>query len=151
TIEHLLDDKEGNEQTADRDRYVEGCHRGHRRHPQALKAVEEIEVTEIDHAKGDCEHHRAIEQFEEQPLLTAKRFGKNGEIEMIVASRCRGDAREYAIDEETHCGFLRPKERVPDGARNDVGQHHHAKTGDGEATQDHQDVFEWIERTPFQM
>ena len=70
---------------------------------------------------------------------------------MIVAPRRRGDADEDAVDEEGHRHLLQPQPGVADGAGDDVAHHQDGEAGDGDAAQNHQHVFEQIERAPFQV
>ena len=70
---------------------------------------------------------------------------------MIVAAGRRGDADEDAVDEEGHRRLLQPQPGMADRAGDDVAHHQHAEAGDGDAAQDHQDVFERIERAPLQV
>ena len=70
---------------------------------------------------------------------------------MVVAARRRRDADENAVDEEGHRRFLQPQ---PGTADVRVTMSHITRTlkpGDGDAAQDHQDLFERIERAPFQV
>jgi hypothetical protein len=40
---------------------------------------------------------------------------------------------------------------MADGAGDNVAHHKHGKSGDGDATQDHQDLLEPVERAPLQV
>src|SRR5438552_16536813 len=121
TVDHLLYRKEGYKHAADRDCDVERCHWRHRRHAQALEAVQKIKIAEIDHADRNRENYAAIEQLKKQPLVATQRFGKDSEIEVVVAPSRGGHTDEYAIDDEAHQRVLLRQQRQDAGARSYVG------------------------------
>ncbi|MEH2559286.1 hypothetical protein V1286_006815 [Bradyrhizobium algeriense] len=70
---------------------------------------------------------------------------------MIVAPRRRADADEDAINEECHRRLLEPEPGVADGAGDDVAHHQDRESGDGDGAENHQNLFEPVERAPFQV
>src|SRR3954463_15698682 len=70
---------------------------------------------------------------------------------MIVAPDGCGDAEEDAVDEQKHRDFLHPKPRASDQARDDVRKDDNAEAGDRQSTEQHQHLFEPVERTPLEM
>src|SRR4029077_20923297 len=118
---------------------------------QALEAVENVEITEIYHAKRHAQHDEAIEHLEKETLVAAHRFGEHCKIEMIIAPRRGGNADKRSIDEEIHRRFLQPQPRMADRAGDDVANNKNAECSDDDSAQDHQQIFEWVEYAPFQM
>src|SRR4029078_4252181 len=55
------------------------------------------------------------------------------------------------MDEKRHHCFLGKKPGVTDRACDDVAKHDNTEAGDANAAQDHQQVFEGVERAPFEM
>ena len=96
-------------------------------------------------------YDEAVEDLKEQPLVAGHRFGEHGEIEMVVAACRRRNADKNPVQEEAHRRFLQPQPRMADGTGDDVGQDEDAEARDADAAQNHQQVFERIERAPFQM
>src|SRR5690348_14312339 len=150
-VHHLLDGEKGNQNAADWNGDVKRCDRRHRWHAQAFEAVEKVQVTEVDHAKCDTEHDRPVEKLEEQAAIPAHRFGKHSEVEMVVAAGHHGNTKKNSIEEERHGRLLGKKPGVPQGAQNHVRKYHDAEAGNRDPAEDHQKIFEWIERSPFQM
>src|SRR5262249_23308414 len=74
-----------------------------------------------------------------------------GQIEMIVAARCRRRACEDRIDEECRRDFLQPQPGMADGAGDDVEGRRRREAEQQYAAQDHQREFEDVERAPLQM
>src|SRR5215471_1342418 len=70
---------------------------------------------------------------------------------MIIAARGRGDTKKNPVEEECHGRLLGKKPGVPQSAQDHVCQDHDAETRNSDPAEDHQKIFERIERPPLKM
>src|SRR6266478_1814638 len=91
----------------------------------------------------------------EDPLPAARRavhrLRDRGQIQMIVAAGGYRGADENRIDEQRGSDLLQPQPGMAEGPRDDVSRHRQRETEAQHATEDHQDQFEPVERSPFQV
>src|SRR5215472_12462889 len=99
-VDYLLDRKQRNQNAAYRNRRVQRSYRRQRRHAEAGKAAQEIEITKNDKADGDTQHDEPSEDFDRGAEFSSQALGNRSEIEMIVTARRNRGAKKNRINKE---------------------------------------------------
>ena len=150
-VDQLLDGEQHDQRAGDRHARRIGAERDQRRRAKAAHVVEKILDAEHQHASADRQNDQAVGHLHEGPLRPAHALGDLNQIEMIHAPRRGGHADENAPAEKSRGHQLQPEKRVAELARQHVEEDRQGKADDRHPAQHHQDVFERIQRAPFQM
>jgi len=96
-IDNLLDRKRRDQNAAYWNRRVKRGNWRQRRHAKAGKAAQEIEITKNDEAHRHAQYDEPSEDLDCGPEFSWQAFGDCGQIEVIVAARGDGGAKENRI------------------------------------------------------
>src|SRR5882724_833513 len=99
-VDDLLDCEQCGQQAAQGNSSIERGNWRVGRQAKAAEAAQIIDVAEIDQANGNAEDDQTNDDLSGETRCSVQRFGKGGQIEVIVAARRHRRADENSIDEE---------------------------------------------------
>src|SRR5215469_16901614 len=127
-VDNLLDRKHRDQNAAYWNRRVERGNWRQRRHAEAGKATQEIEITKNDEANCYAQYDQPGEDLDCSSEFSSQAFGNRCQIEMIIAAGGHGSPKENRINKECRCHLLQPKPGVADRACNYVENDRAAKS-----------------------
>ena len=145
-VHQLLDRKQPDQQSGERDSRIERGNRRPRRQAETPKTSEVVDVAKPDQAKCHAENNDADNDLDDQARRAVQGIGDRGEVEMIIAAGGDRGADENSIDEQRGSYFLQPQPGMADGSRDDVKHDRQRKAEAQQPAKHHQDQFE-LERS----